>query len=227
MRLWERFANLVVTGVLHVHNGLILPRFRGHGIKVDTNRPAFGWRDIEGPIIAAATGANRPVLTTYVGEVEDYAFDANDHYSAIKFHIPHDYVPGSDLFIHTHWSHNGTNITGSLVLDHRYTYAKGHQQQAFSAEKVLTMTVGSLTITNTAQYLHRIDEVQISAASPAASQLDSDEIEPDGLIILHFNVPTIPTITGGAAKPFIHYVDLHYQSTSVGTKQKAPDFWAA
>lgn len=196
-----------------------------NGIKVNTDDPDYSWRDLEGPIIANATGANRPVLTTYEGEIEDYAFDANDHYSIIKYHIPHDYAPGTDLFIHTHWSHNGTNITGSLVLDHRFTYSKGHGQANFHAEKALVQTIGSLTITNTPTLRHRIDEIQLSTPGGSASQVDTDLIEPDGLILLHFNVPTIPTITGGAAKPFIHYVDVHYQCTNIGTKNKTPDFW--
>lgn len=34
---------------------------------------------------------------------------------------------------------------------------------------------------------------------------------------------TVPTVTGGSF--FIHYVDIHYQSTNLGTKQKSPDFW--
>jgi hypothetical protein len=25
--------------------------------------------------------------------------------------------------------------------------------------------------------------------------------------------------------PFLHYVDIHYQSTGIGTKQKSPPFW--
>jgi hypothetical protein len=195
-------------------------------IKVDPDSPSYSWRDLEGPIIANATGPNRPVLATYDGEIEDYVFDANDHYSVIKYHIPHDYVLGTNLFIHTHWSHNGTNISGQLVIDHRFTYAKGHGQAAFHAEKALVQTIASLNATNTPTKRHRIDEIQLSTSGGSASQIDTDLLEPDGLIILHFNVPTIPTITGGAAKPFIHYVDVHYQSSNIGTKNKSPDFYA-
>lgn len=162
---WGRFSNISVRDRILSLGPLVFSRLSGHGIKVDPDDPRFTWRDLEGPIIAAFTGANRPVLTTYDGEIEEFAFAANDHYSIIKYHIPHDYVPGSDLFI-------------------------------------------------------------LSTPGGSASQIDTDLLEPDGLIVLHFNVPTIPTVTGGAAKPFIHYVDVHYQSTGIGTKQKAPDFYA-
>jgi hypothetical protein len=36
---------------------------------------------------------------------------------------------------------------------------------------------------------------------------------------------TIPTITGGAAKPFGFYLDLHYQCDRYSTPQKSPDFY--
>jgi len=204
---------------------LILPKGAGFGIKVDPDDDVFTWRDLEGPISIGPTAAGRPTLTNYDTNVEDWAFGAGDHYGPLKYHIPHDWAPSSDLFVHIHWSHNGTDISGALVTDYFYTYAKGHGQSAFHTEKNITQTVGSLTIANTPTKQHRIDEIQLSASNPSASQIDTDDIEPDGLIIMHFDVPTIPTITGGAAKPFIHYIDIHYQSTNVGTKQKAPDFW--
>lgn len=209
-----------------ISGNLILPKDSGYGVKVDTSTPTFGWRDLEGPISLPQTAAQRPTLTTYASPVEDYAFSAGDHYGPLKYHIPHDYVPGSDLFIHVHWSHNGTDISGSIVFDYFVIYAKGHNQAAFPATPVnLTQTVSSLNITNSPTRRHRIDEIQLSAASPSASQIDSDDIEVDGLIIIHFDVPTIPTITGGAGKPFVHYVDIHYQSTNMATKQKAPNFY--
>lgn len=47
----------------------------------------------------------------------------------------------------------------------------------------------------------------------------------NGIILIHFDATTIPTITGGSGKPFCFYLDIHYQSTSIGTKQKSPDFY--
>lgn len=204
---------------------VVVLKTAGKGIQCDPADPTFTWRDLEGPIVAPATGAQRPSLTPYVGNVEEYAFSAGDHYSPLKFHMPHDWLPGSDLFIHTHWSHNGTNISGSLVLDYFFTYAKGHSQAAFHAQKNITHTIGSLSIANTPAIQHRIDEVQLSTAGGSASLIDTDILEPDGMILMHFDVPTIPSITGGAGEPFIHYVDIHYLSTNIGTKQKAPNFY--
>lgn len=201
--------------------GASLGAAQGTGLLVEGG---YSWRDLEGPIVAPTLGAGRPVLTTYVGEIEDYAFDAGDHYSPIKFHWPHDWAPGTDTLIHLHWSHNGTNISGSLVIDYVYIWAR--RDGVFTAPKTITQTVSGINITNTPATKKRVDEVQFSTPGGTATLHDTDLFEPDGMILLHFNVVTIPTVTGGALKPFIHYVDQHIQSTGMGTKNNAPDFWA-
>lgn len=63
--------------------------------------------------------------------------------------------------------------------------------------------------------------------TPSATQLDSALLEPDGEIDVYMVTSTIPTITGSATRnePYISFVDIHYQSREVGTKQKAPDFY--
>jgi hypothetical protein len=215
----------------HLANGTaaMLPGTTGTGVKVDSGgTPTFGWRDLIGDITPKSTGLGAPTLDAFRGgNVRGFRYSAGDDGDAV-FHIPHDYVPGTDLFMHLHWSHNGTNISGSLVLDFYVTYAKGHQQANFSAEVAPVLTVGSLNITNTPQYRHRVDEFQLSAASPSATQLDSDNIEVDGLILVHFDTDTIPTITGGSGEPYFLTLDIHYQSTagSMSTKNKAPSFYA-
>lgn len=62
------------------------------------------------------------------------------------------------------------------------------------------------------------------AASPSASQIDTDTLEADGLLKISSIVSSLPTVTGGDL--FIEYIDIHYQSSNVGTKNKAPNFHA-
>jgi hypothetical protein len=205
-------------------DSITLPKTQGEGIKVDVDAPDFTWWDLIGLILYKDVGAGSPLLTTYRGNIRDVNFAAGDDYD-LKFHIDHDWA-GKDCYIHVHWSHNGTDVSGSLILTHHVTYAKGHGQDEFPDEKTITQTIGSLNVTNTPQYRHRIDEIQLSVSGGSATLLDTDELEPDGLILIHFDTTTIPTITGGSGKPFIHFVDVHYQSTNVGTKQKSPAFYA-
>lgn len=120
-------ANTSFSGPVRVtEGGIVLPKTSGVGIKVDPDNETYGWRDIIGNVEPKATGAGSPTRAVYIGgSTGQYAFIAND-VCDFQFHIPHDYVPGTDVYFHVHWSHNGTAISGSAVFDIFYTYAKGH-----------------------------------------------------------------------------------------------------
>jgi hypothetical protein len=204
----------------------------GTGIKVDSvGTPSFGWRDLIGDITPKTAGAGSPTLATLRAATGVRAFFyAVGEDGDCVFHIPHDYVPGSDLYLHAHWTHNGTAISGTFALTCYVSYAKGHQQANFSAEVAPVISVASLNLTNTPQLRHRVDEIQLSSSTPSATQLNSADIETDGLILIHFDVTTIPTITGSIGtpsqnKPAILTLDLHYQSSNLATKNKSPSFY--
>ncbi len=200
-----------------------LPKTSGKGIKVEVASPTFPWRDILGDVFARNTGATKPSFTTYRDGLLDYQFAAADE-EYFKFHIPHDHVPGSDIHLHIHWSHIGTLVTdGTVTFGYEMSYAKGHNQAAFPAS-VSGSIIGTASTT---QYQHILSEGQVSASSPSGSQIDSDDLEPDGVIILRLELTTnaITVSGGGVPDPFIHYADIHYQSTNIGTKQKAPNFY--
>lgn len=205
---------------------IVIPKTSGKGIEVDPAAPSFPWRDMEGLMVADLGGANSPTLLAMRGGlVRGYAYTTADKMD-IRIHVPHDYLPGSDLFIHMHWSHNGTAISGNMVGTFTTTYAKGHGQASFSAEKSVTVTYATVNIATTPQYIHRIDETQLSSNGGSATLLDSAQIEPDGLLLINFTLTTLPTITGGTTtRVFVPFIDIHYQSTGIGTKQKAPNFY--
>lgn len=227
----EDYSNLLgpitTFDTLKVNNNLVMPKTPGVGIKVDEDAPTFGWRDLLGEVSPKSSGAGSPTLSTFRGgRVRAYAFNTGDEYDC-SFHIPHDWVPGTDLHLHTHWAHNGTAISGNLVLTWSLTYAKGHQQANFPAEITHTQTISAPNIATIPQYQHNISEVQITSAGGSASTLNTNDIEVDGLMLIHLDATTIPTITGGSPnRPFILFVDLHYQSTNMPTKNKAPNFYA-
>lgn len=189
----------------------------------DWNVPV--WKDLIGDIVPKTSGVGAPTLATYRGNIRGFAYSAGDD-GDISFHLPHDYAPGSDLYLHMHWSHNSTAISGNFVVNFYVTYAKGHSQATFPLEIATSISAGGLNLTNTPQYTHRIDEIQLTAASPSGSQFSSSLIEPDGLIMIHYDTASIPTLTGGAGEPFILFIDLHYQANMVGTANKAPNFYS-
>lgn len=199
--------DLVVTDEIFVANGM-LP-----------------WKDLLGDVTPKTSGAGSPALSTFRNDVRWFSYAVGEDGDCI-FHIPHDYAPGTDLFLHVHWAHNGTNISGSFDLRCHVTYAKGHNQETFPADIEPHIVVGSLNITNTPQYMHRTDEIQLSQSGGAALLLDTDLIEPDGIIMLSYDVDAIPTITGGTPNEvFIFGIDIHYQADHVGTLNRLPDFY--
>lgn len=214
-----------ITGQQKFEDNIVVPKTSGKGILVDTTSPTFGWKDLLGDVVPKTIGVGSPTLATWRNDVRWFNYAAGEDGDMV-FHMPHDHVPGTDLYIHVHWGHNGTDISGSLDVRFHATYAKGHQQANFPADVEPHLVVSSLNITNTPQYHHRIDEFQLSTVGGSATQINTSDLEPDGLIMIHYDVDTIPTITGGTGKPFIFAIDLHYQSTGLATKNKAPNFYS-
>ena len=205
---------------------ITMPKTSGSGIKVDTTTPTYGWRDITGNVTIRTAGANDPSHSLYGSTgIRQYVFNTvtmNEVF--LEFHIPHDYVPGSELYIHAHWSQTtvdsgGTaGAPGACKWSFDAVYAKGHNQEAFPN----TATTVSVTQTASATVRqHMIAEVQLTTSGA----LGGNTIEPDGVILVRAwrnPADAADTLNQG---PFLHYVDLHYQSTNLATKQKAPSFY--
>ena len=211
---------------------LIFQKASGHGIKLDTTNPTFGFADLLGDQFAKNTGATKPTLATYNGVIDAWQFSNGDE-AFLSFHIPHDYVPGTDIHLHIHWSQNNAGATGGTI-DFKYSaiYAKGHNQASGSifTSPPITATFSSININDGGsglnQYQQHITEVTISAASATATLFDRDDFEPDGVIELTFEMDA-NNLTGTPSDPFIHFVDIHYQTTGIiGTKSRTPDYYA-
>lgn len=219
-----RLTSTAGSAGLFYQDQLVVPKTSGKGILIDLDAPGYGWHDIIGNVTPKDTGVGTPVRAVYAGgTVGQFSFAAND-ICDFEYHIPHDYAPGTDLYIHIHWSHTGTSISGNAQFTFYHQYAKGHNQENFPTEKNVVVTYATTNIATTPQYRHRIDEVQLSSNGGSATLIDSASIEVDALIIGAMKLTSLPTI-GGGGKLFVHFIDIHYQSTMVATKNKAPNFY--
>ncbi len=202
---------------------LTVPKTKGKGINIGPyGAETKGWHDLVGTlqVYGLAGEANR---TTYRGGIHAIQCAEGEH-AHIDFHIPHDYLMGSNIYIHAHWSHNSTLVTGgSVTWGFEMMYAKGHNQAAFPAPLTVSVAQNASTI----QYQHMVAEGLASTPGGSAVLLDTDLIEVDGLVQCRVFLDSNDiTVSGGLApNPFIHTVDIHYQSTGVPTKSRAPDFW--
>ena len=204
---------------------LMVPSGQTYGLKVDSlGTPTFGWHDQLGTVQVYGE-AGDAIRATYRGGIKALQFVDNVSDSAyVDFHIPHDYVMGSDIFIHAHWSHNSALVTGgSVTWGFELMYAKGHDQAPFGTPVIVSVNQAASTI----QYQHMIAEGIASTPGGSATLLDTTQLEADGLIQcrIYLDSNDLTVSGGGIPNPFVHTVDIHYQSTGVPTKNKAPSFW--
>lgn len=199
-------------------DGQVYPKTLGVGIKLDTASPDWGWVDLLG-ITEVALSDLPPEAVVYQGNIKAYQYDIGE-YMCWLYHIPHDYVPGTALYVHAHWSHNSSLVTaGSVEFQYEIMYAKGHNQEAFSTPIIVNHT----QVASTIRYQHVLDDVPFTSVGGAGGLLDISRIEVDGLVYIYSKIIG-NTMTGGA-KPFIHCVDIHYQSTGIPTKNRSPSFY--
>lgn len=194
----------------------VMPKDSGVGIKVDPAIPTWGWRDITSDIHVYSTGVNDPVLALYGATVlRQFSFSATIEQEVFTaFHMPHDYVPGTDIYFHAHWSNAAaTPNTGNVVWGFDYSFAKGFNQAAFPALTSVTVTQACPAT----RYQHNIAE---TAAVTIAG------LEVDGLILVRGYRKAADAADTCTDAVFLHTMDIHYQSTNMATKGKAPSFYA-
>lgn len=206
--------------------GARVPATKGAtGLKVGPNGgDTYPWHDLHSTLHTdPATPATLPSFIAYQDGIKMRQFAEGDE-AFIEFHLPHDYFMGSDLYIHAHWSHNSALITsGSVTWGFELSYAKGHNQAAFSATKLVTVAQATSAI----QYQHMIAETAMTSLGGGATTFDNADIEPDAIVMCRVYLDSNDLI-GDTTDPFLHFVDIHYQSTNVGTKNRnvdSGDFW--
>jgi len=214
-----------------MRNGIIVfPKTSGKGIQVDYAAPGFPFRDLIGEAVVRTTpGGTDPTFAVFRDTLKAYSFsNAVTQEIFSNYHVGHDYAAGTDTFLHVHWAQNvvdsggAAGVPGAVKIFFDVSYAKGHNQAAYPAIITTSITQTASAV----QYQHMLAEVQLTAASPSAAQFDSDILEPDGIIMVRtYRDPTDAADTLNQV-PFLFYVDIHYQSTNIGTKQKAPNFYA-
>lgn len=209
--------NSISASGLNLTGNLVFSNAASRGIQVDTTTPVWGWRDIHGVLAVRGSGPEEPAWTTYTGSLSQYQYTAGD-ITTVNFHIPHDYVPGTDLHAHVHWSLNNS-VVETVLWEFNSIYAKGHGQDIFNTTPMVTSISQSSDGT---PFKHLLAETPISSAAGTSNVLFANSrFEPDGVLIVGVKLVSY----SGGSKPFIHFIDLHYQSTNLATKGKEPSFY--
>ena len=213
---WQRQSMIKEASIFTITDGLVLPNESGKGIKVNPDIPVFGWRDLTSDISVRGSGPANPSYDVYGDTVmRQFSFSAGTIQEVFSvFHVPHDWVPGTAIHFHTHWSNAAaTPNTGSVVWGFDYSFAKGFNQEAFPAFSTVTAIQASSPI----RYQHMVAET---------SAVLIPTMEVDGLILVRAYRNATHTSDTCTDAVFLHTVDIHYQSNNMATKNKAPNFYS-
>jgi hypothetical protein len=197
-------------------DGFVIPKHAAKGIKIDQDAPAFGWRDLTAPVDVRGIGVNDPSFAVYTGTtLRAFQFSAGTMNEVFfVFHVPHDWVPSTAIYFHAHWSNAAAAPnTGNVVWKFDYSFAKGFGQEAFPAIQTAEVTAASPAV----RYTHNVSE---TAAVTIAL------MEVDGLILVRGYRDAANVLDTCSDAVFLHTMDIHYQSTNMATKNKAPSFYA-
>jgi len=171
-----------------------------------------GWRDMIGTITLPGTDIGDPVRENLgASGYKAYKFDLGKNYQ-IDYHLQHDYVLASDIFLHVHWLTDGVD-TNPVAWQFTYNYARGFGQQAFTlAEPVVTVAEAPPGVA----FKHMTSEIVVPISDPT--------FEPDGILtVVLQRIPNGGVDNGD--KVFVLTADCHYQTMIPATKNRRPDFY--
>lgn len=173
----------------------------------------LGWRDLTSELVSRS-GSSAPALALFRGNIYAYQFgprSVDQLYST--FHIPHDYAPGTALYIHIHWGDPSATPTGVVRWGFEYTFAKGHSQEAFPATTTVYVEQSAA-----GPYKHMIAEISTGILNTAA--------EVDGLLLVRIFRDAAHANDTCPASVFAFTCDVHYQADRMATLNRSPNFYA-
>jgi hypothetical protein len=183
--------------------------------KVDNIVPLNGgWIDLLGYPTIKGIGVNDPAYVNYIGNIMQYQFASNEmNELSFEYHLPHGYVLGSDMFIHTHWSTKIVDL-GNAKWYFEISFAKGYDRGAFSEPIIVSVIQGGSTVARS----HQIAEVQFT--DDGTLKIDRTLIEPDGLILVRMYRDPADIDDTLTEAPFVHFVNVHMQIDKIATPNR-------
>jgi hypothetical protein len=191
------------------------PVMRDDPFPVQRSEAHSGWNDILSDLSAGrGIGANAPTWTTLRDGIKAYAFDAGSMNEVwVNLHIMHDYLWGSKVWPHIHWTTAGTD-TGVVRWGIEYTYARAYGVETFPATTTIYLEQAATGTPYT----------QMLAEPIEADGILLPNCEPDGVLMCrvfrdatHANDTCIDAAFG-------IFADLHFQSDGYLTNERNRGF---
>jgi hypothetical protein len=173
----------------------------GNFIDLDS-RTTVGWQNLNGDMNIAGI-PSPPTMSVYQG-VYLPSFDPdNIQECTVVFHMPHDYIPGTDIYPHGHFM-SATNGTGTLRWG--FTLSFANEGDAFTTPGTSyvehTMTAGMKDV-------HHLVETPTPVSIPTLSY--------DSIVFMRVWRDATHVNDTYPDPIFLVQVDLYYQSQGFGT----------
>ena len=177
---------------------------------------AAGWADITSDVVVKGSGAADPTWAVFRSGIYAYEFSATVMKEAwLFFHPNHDHDPGTDLYLHAHFSPNNTG-TGVVRFGFEYMSGKGHGQGAESVFPTSTTVYAEFTIASSRKYEHLIAET---------AAITGTQIEVDSLMLVRVFRDAAHINDTFSGTVHIFTADIHHQVNRFATKNRSPNFY--
>jgi hypothetical protein len=178
-----------------------------------TNMKLIGYEDVLFVPTEAPGGSTAPGLTTFRGNIKLATFGGTgttvqEIFGA--FHLPHTYVPGTDIYFHVHWSHIIAAPSGNVNWKMDYTFARGFGYEAFPAPTTIDLTQAAGT-----QYYHHLIE---------SSAITGTNLETDTIILARFYRDPADALDTFTENAYFLRADAHVQVDSRVTTGRTRPF---
>jgi hypothetical protein len=183
------------------------------------------WKDLIGEV-GIKGSSDGPTFISFTGDHYAYECTGNPITKLyFTYHVNHDWLLGSDMYIHLH---HGTNVNVSEIdLDKRTISWRIWAITAKRGEYFTTsIELSNIKYTYAAddRYRHIVTEIELSKAGGGTNVLDSNDIDIDSIILIRMERDKgIEGDTFGD-NHFVFTVDIHYLGCRLGTILKDPPF---
>ena len=175
-------------------------------MKFDPDATVFN--DINTGVNPRNTGAGRPTLASFVGNLQEFQFAVNDFADLTPIELLHGWKEGSEIEFHLHWATGGSNDATARGVKWEIEYTIANKDSAFPATTVISAeaTIASGEAANTHHYTS-IGNYTFTGGLIGAQ--------------ISFRVKRITASgTAPATNPFLLSIGIHYEIDTIGSRTK-------
>jgi hypothetical protein len=180
-------------------------------------RTGQGWNDLVQDV-TVRSGSNAPSPTIFIGGISAYEFSPTTMNECfVNFHMRHDYIAGTMVYPHVHWSHN-TDVTGVVRWGFEYTLARRNDSTGLITFGATSTLYIEHTVTAGEVYQHHVNE------SADGLGIAGTALQEDALILCRVFRDAAHANDTYPDPIHLLTVDIHYECNTLSTPLRVPPF---